>query len=103
MKSLGVAILLAAATNSGAWAGEAIEKTSLEPGTIGIVVPSELQSDWTTRSRPSGGDRANLTTKIEPEITFQATEEISFLLGVTFEQVQTPDRGRDEAFEHHAP
>lgn len=102
MKSLGAAILLAAGTNCAAWAGEATEKAPLEPGTIGIVIPSELQSDWVTHARPGGGDRVNLTTKIEPEITFQATEEISFLLGVTLEQLQSPDRGKDEAFENQA-
>ena len=93
--------LLAAGAVRPAMAVDKDDDRVLAPGTVGIAIPSELQSDWTARSRP-GGDRVNLTTKIEPEITFQATEEMSFLLGVTFEQAQTPDRGRDEAFEHHA-
>lgn len=73
----------------------------LEPGTIAIVVPAELQNDWTVRS-DAGADGLNLHTKIEPELTFQATERLSFLLGLTLEQLTPPDRGEDDAFEHEA-
>lgn len=96
------ACFLAAGSALPAYSADKDDDVVLVPGTIGIVIPSELQSDVTTRTRPGGGDRVNLTTKIEPEITFQATEEISFLLGVTLEQLQAPDRGRDEAFENQA-
>lgn len=68
---------------------------------ISIVMPMELQNDWTTRTSPGGGDRFNLSTKIEPVMTYQATEAVSFFMGVSLEQVRTPDRGQDEAFEKH--
>lgn len=102
MKGLGAAVLSAVGASCAAWAAGADETTPLAPGTIAIVVPAELQNDWTARTSPGGGERFNLTTKIEPEITFQATEEVAFLLGVTLEQVRLPDRGQDEAFENHA-
>lgn len=103
MKALLVTIcLLAAGFALPVLGADKGDDDTLAPGTVAIVVPSELQSDWTTRSRPGGGDRVTLTTKIEPEITLQATEEISFLLGVTLEQLQPPARGRDEAFERES-
>ncbi len=98
----GAATLLAVCLNSATWAADKDEDTVLEPGTLAIVVPAELQSDWTVHTSPGGGERLNLQTKIEPEITFQATREVSFLLGVTLEQIRVPDRGEDEALENHA-
>lgn len=77
------------------------DEEPLEPGMISIVMPMELQNDWTTRTSPGGGDRFKLSTKIEPVMTYQATEAVSFVMGVTLEQVRTPDRGQDEAFEKH--
>jgi hypothetical protein len=99
---LGAATLMAAGLTSAAWAADKDEDTPLEPGTLAIRVPAELQNDRTTRTKPADGERFNLSTKIEPELTFQATREVSFLLGVTLEQIRAPDRGRDEAFENEA-
>jgi hypothetical protein len=99
---LGAATLLAAGLNSAAWAADPDDDTPLEPGTLAIAVPAELQNDWAIRTGQGDGERLNLSTKIEPEITFQATRELSFLLGVTLEQIRVPDRGEDEAFENHA-
>lgn len=99
---LGAATLMAAGLTSVAWAADKDEDGPLEPGTLAIRVPTELQNDWTARTSPGGGERLNLSTKIEPELTFQATREISFLLGITLEQLRMPDRGQDEAFENEA-
>lgn len=99
---LGAATLLAAGLNSVASAADMDDEAPLAPGILAITVPMELQNDWTARTSPGGGERLNLSTKIEPEITFQATRELSFLLGVTLEQIRVPDRGEDEAFENQA-
>lgn len=98
----GAAAFLAAGLSATAAAAEDDEDEALEPGTVAITVPAELQNDWFYRTSPGGGERFNLSTKIEPEVTFQATDELSFLLGVTLEQIRLPDRGEDEAFENEA-
>ena len=48
-----------------------------------MIIRVDEQNVWS----PGGGERSNLTTKIEPEITYQASQSVSFLLGVTLEQI----------------
>lgn len=99
---LGAVTLMTAGLSSIVWAADTDDDAPVAPGTLAITIPMELQNDWTARASPGGGERFDLSTKIEPEIAFQATSEVSFLLGVTLEQIRVPDRGEDEAFENQA-
>ena len=96
------ALLASSLVSAASGVANAKSDETLAPGTIAIVGPVELQNDWTVRTSPGGGERSNLTTKVEPEITFQASESVSFLLGVTLEQIAAPTRGDSEAFENQA-
>lgn len=95
----GFAGLLASAISQPALAQHAHDETR-EAGGVYYDLDMELQNDLTTRAT-DGNRRDNLKAEIEAALRYQATQTMSFNLGLKLEQVNDPDAGKDEAFEKH--
>lgn len=91
--------LLAGAVSGPALAQHAHDEPR-EVGGLYYDLDLELQNDLTTRAT-DGNRRNNLKAEIEAALRYQATESMSFNLGLKLEQVNDPAAGEDEAFERH--
>jgi hypothetical protein len=71
-----------------------------ESGAISYDLGVEVQNDYAAHAS-DGNARNNLTSEINLGLGYQATESLSFNLGLKMEQVGDPDAGHDEYFEKH--
>lgn len=61
----------------------------------------ELQTDWAARSENADLRRNDTYVKVEPEIIFRATEELSLKAHGSLERVRPPGPAEDREFQEH--
>ncbi|MFO1189593.1 MAG: hypothetical protein U1E97_08450 [Alphaproteobacteria bacterium] len=91
--------ILALAAAGGGHA-DADEKTQ-RPGTIGGSLSVELHQDWNTRSENRSNETSQTYLKVEPEIEFRITEQVSAHVHGVLTPVRDAKPGEDRFFEDH--
>jgi hypothetical protein len=101
MKTVGTWLLAAAVLaihcTDTAVAAEAVKPTPF----IEIVVPIEIQNDWTYRSDLKDNERNDLFAKIEPEATVGLLPGLTLFVHAVLEPAREPFPGEDRFFEAH--
>lgn len=75
--------------------------TPLKPGMIGGAIGIELHQDWNYRSENQANETSQTFLKVEPEIEFQITEQVSLYMHGVLTPMRDAEPGEDRIFEDH--